>query len=46
LLAEQTFDLVITDLALGAGPSGMDVLQAAKASRSTTPGVLITAHSA
>ena len=44
MLAERTFDLVISDLALGAGPSGMAVLQAAKASRPETPVVLITAH--
>jgi DNA-binding NtrC family response regulator len=40
----QTYDLVITDLALGAGPNGLDVLRAAKAARAETPVVLITAH--
>jgi two-component system response regulator AtoC len=43
-LAAEHYDLVITDLALGQGPSGMDVLQAAKAARAQTPVVLITAH--
>jgi DNA-binding NtrC family response regulator len=38
------FDLVITDLALGSGPSGLDVLQAVKASRPETPVVIITAR--
>jgi DNA-binding NtrC family response regulator len=44
LLREQAFDLVISDLALGAGPSGMDVLEAAKSARPRIPVVLITAH--
>jgi DNA-binding NtrC family response regulator len=43
-LGEHSFDLVISDLALGAGPNGMAVLQAARASRPETPVVLITAH--
>jgi DNA-binding NtrC family response regulator len=43
-LAEVSFDLVITDLALGTGPGGMDVLRAAKAARAETPVVLITAY--
>jgi len=38
------FDLVITDLALGNGPSGMDVLRAAKDARADTPVLVITAH--
>ena len=37
-------DLVITDLALGAGPGGLDVLRAAKRTRADLPVVLITAH--
>ena len=40
LLAAESFDLVLTDLALGAGRNGMDVLAAA----SGTPVVMITAH--
>ncbi len=38
------FDLVLTDLSLGAGKTGMDVLRASKASRPEAPVVLITAH--
>jgi DNA-binding NtrC family response regulator len=38
------FDLVITDLALGHGASGMDVLKAAKELRPDTAVVMITAH--
>jgi CheY-like chemotaxis protein len=41
-LAKAGFDLVITDLSLGRGPSGMDVLQAARAMQ--IPVVMITAH--
>jgi DNA-binding NtrC family response regulator len=41
---EGACDLVITDLALGTGPSGMDVLHASKAARPQTPVVVITAH--
>jgi DNA-binding NtrC family response regulator len=41
---ESAFDLVLTDLALGRGPSGMDVLRAAKAERPETAVVMITAH--
>ena len=37
-------DLVLTDLALGRGPSGLDVLRAAKAQHDATPVILITAH--
>jgi two-component system response regulator AtoC len=40
----QVFDLVITDLALGQGPTGLDVLHAIKASRPETPVVMITAR--
>jgi len=43
-LAEATFDLVLTDLALGRGPNGMDVLKAAKEARAETAVVMITAH--
>ncbi len=43
-LREEVFDLVITDLALGRGKSGMDVLRAAKEERSETGVVMITAH--
>jgi len=41
---QQVFDLVLTDLALGRGASGMDVLKAAKESRPETAVVMITAH--
>jgi DNA-binding NtrC family response regulator len=43
-LAGEAFDLVLTDLALGEGPSGMDVLRAAKREQPETPVVMITAH--
>ena len=43
-LAAERFDLVLTDLALGAGRSGMDVLAAALETQPGTPVVLITAH--
>ena len=43
-LAESAFDLVLTDLAMGKGASGMDVLEASKKSRSEAPVVMITAH--
>ena len=43
-LAENPFDLVLTDLALGRGPSGMDVLRRAKELRPETVVVMITAH--
>ena len=42
-LEESAFDLVLTDLALGQGASGMDVLRAAKR-RPETVVVMITAH--
>jgi DNA-binding NtrC family response regulator len=38
------FDLVLTDLALGRGPSGMDVLRFTKEQRPETAVVMITAH--
>ncbi|MGI9592452.1 MAG: sigma-54-dependent transcriptional regulator, partial [Myxococcota bacterium] len=44
LLRDFTFDLVITDLALGRGISGMDVLREAKQLRDETLVVMITAH--
>ncbi len=44
LLNVDVFDLVLTDLALGTGPSGMDVLKAAKQIRSETAVVMITAY--
>jgi DNA-binding NtrC family response regulator len=43
-LREHDYDLVITDLALGRGPSGMDVLRDAKQLRPETVVVMITAH--
>jgi len=43
-LRGESFDLVITDLALGGGKTGMDVLRAAKEARSDTAVVMITAH--
>ncbi len=44
LLDAQGFDLVLTDLALGKGGSGLDVLDRARASRAEAPVVMITAH--
>jgi DNA-binding NtrC family response regulator len=43
-LAAEPFDLVLTDLALGQGPSGMDVLRTAQRDQRETPVVMITAH--
>jgi DNA-binding NtrC family response regulator len=43
-LNEGPFDLILTDLALGRGPTGMDVLRAAKQARPETVVVMITAH--
>jgi DNA-binding NtrC family response regulator len=43
-LQKHVFDLVITDLALGQGPTGLDVLHAVKASRPETPVIMITAR--
>jgi len=43
-LEANLIDLVITDLALGRGISGMDVLKAAKKLRPETVVVMITAH--
>jgi DNA-binding NtrC family response regulator len=44
LLQEGPVDLVLTDLALGDGPSGLDVLRRSKEQRPETPVILITAH--
>jgi DNA-binding NtrC family response regulator len=41
---QAPFDLVLTDLALGRGKSGMDVLESVKAQRPETAVVMITAH--
>ena len=43
-LASDEFDLVLTDLALGRGISGMEVLQHTKEQRPGTAVVMITAH--
>jgi DNA-binding NtrC family response regulator len=43
-LDDTSFDLVLTDLALGRGLSGMDVLRRAKELRPETLVVMITAH--
>ncbi len=43
-LRAEPWDLVLTDLSLGRGPSGMDVLLAAKTLRPETAVVMITAH--
>ena len=43
-LRADTVDLVLTDLALGAGASGMDVLRATRERLPETPVVMITAH--
>ncbi len=44
MLGQQVYDLVLTDLALGRGASGMDVLKTSKDIRSETAVVMITAH--
>jgi DNA-binding NtrC family response regulator len=43
-LERDAFDLVVTDLALGKGGSGLDVLREARRVRAETPVVVITAH--
>ena len=43
-LEDKTYDLILTDLSLGRGASGMDVLRASKKCRSETAVVMITAH--
>ena len=44
LAAADAYDMVLTDLALGAGASGMDVLHAVRERQPETPVVMITAH--
>lgn len=44
LLAEQTYDLVVTDLILGSDIDGLAVLQASKQHSPSTEVILITAH--
>jgi DNA-binding NtrC family response regulator len=43
-LAEGAFDLVLTDLNLGKGGSGIDVLEASRRAREEAPVIVITAH--
>jgi DNA-binding NtrC family response regulator len=43
-LGKNEYDFVLTDLALGSGASGMDVLRSAKQHQPETPVVMITAH--
>ena len=43
-LGGAAFDFVLTDLALGEGPSGLDVMRCAKERQPETPIVMITAH--
>ena len=43
-LEASEFDFVLTDLALGDGPSGLDVLRIARERQPETPIVMITAH--
>ena len=43
-LDAASYDLVLTDLALGKGPSGMDILRSTKKARPETVVVMITAH--
>jgi DNA-binding NtrC family response regulator len=43
-LERGAFDFVLTDLALGEGPSGLDVLRLARERQPETPVVMITAH--
>ena len=43
-LEGDAFDLVLTDLSLGKGGTGLDVLAASRALREEVPVVLITAH--
>jgi DNA-binding NtrC family response regulator len=44
LLRAGAYDLVLTDLALGSGPSGLDVLRCARETAPECPVVMITAH--
>jgi DNA-binding NtrC family response regulator len=43
-LAASAFDFVLTDLALGEGATGLDVMRMAKERQPETPIVMITAH--
>jgi DNA-binding NtrC family response regulator len=43
-LEAEAFDFVLTDLALGEGPSGLDVLRCVRERQPETPVVMITAH--
>jgi DNA-binding NtrC family response regulator len=43
-LESSEFDFVLTDLALGDGPSGLDVMRCARERQPETPIVMITAH--
>jgi DNA-binding NtrC family response regulator len=43
-LESSEFDFVLTDLALGEGPSGLDVMRCARERQPETPIVMITAH--
>ncbi len=44
MLRASAYDLVLTDLALGNGPSGLDVLRIARETAPECPVVMITAH--
>jgi len=44
MFQQTAYDLILTDLALGRGVTGMDVLRASKAHRPETAVVMITAH--
>ncbi len=44
IVAAESFDLVLTDLALGGGKTGMHVLAATQDAQPGTPVVLVTAH--
>ena len=43
-LADETYDLILTDLSLGRGPSGMDVLRTSKERCAETAVVMMTAY--
>ena len=43
-LEVEAFDFVLTDLALGSGASGLDVLRSCRERQPETPVVMITAH--
>ena len=43
-LSKEAYDFVLTDLALGSGASGMEVLRSARERQPETPVVMITAH--